>query len=113
MANAAACKAVIRGFKSHPVLQSREGAKCMETSIAPTMYDPTIAGATLLIGTEGAHDMARRLPCEEGLLVGISGSAAPHSVAVTIFPDSGDKYLSEHFWEESPAKQAGTTSQWR
>jgi len=57
--------------------------------------------------------MARRLALEEGLLVGVSGAAAlvgtlqiarnaaPGSVVVTIFPDSGDKYLSEHFWDES------------
>jgi cysteine synthase B len=61
--------------------------------------------------------MARRLAREEGLLVGVSGAAAlvgalevahqaaPDSVVVTIFPDSGDKYLSESFWEESVAKR--------
>jgi cysteine synthase len=57
------------------------------------------------------------LALEEGLLVGVSGagalmgalkvakSASPGSVVVTIFPDSGDKYLSEHFWEESDTEQ--------
>jgi cysteine synthase B len=50
---------------------------------------------------------------EEGLLIGVSAAAglvgalkvaqdAPAgSVIVTIFPDSGDKYLSEHFWDEN------------
>jgi cysteine synthase len=50
---------------------------------------------------------------EEGLLIGVSAAAAlvgalivakdapADSVIVTIFPDSGDKYLSEHFWEEN------------
>jgi cysteine synthase len=59
--------------------------------------------------------MCRRLAAEEGLLVGISAaaalvgalqvarSAAPGSVVVTIFPDSGDKYLSEQFWEDPAA----------
>jgi cysteine synthase B len=94
-----------------------EGAKHMETSIIPKIYDPTVADANMGIGTEAAHEMCRRLAAEEGLLVGISGAgalvgalevaraASPESVVVTIFPDSGDKYLSEHFWEENTAKQ--------
>jgi cysteine synthase len=35
----------------------------------------------------------------------VANSASPGSVIVTIFPDSGDKYLSEHFWDDTPAKQ--------
>jgi cysteine synthase B len=93
-----------------------EGAKHMETSIVPRIYDPTVADGDLVVSTEEAHAMCRRLAVEEGLLVGISAaaalvgalrvarSAAPGSVVVTIFPDSGDKYLSEQFWEDSPAK---------
>lgn len=93
-----------------------EGAKHMETSIVPKIYDPAVADGELTINTEEAHAMCRRLAVEEGLLVGISAaaamvgalqvaaSAAPGSVVVTIFPDSGDKYLSEQFWEDSAAK---------
>ena len=56
--------------------------------------------------------MLKRLAREEGLLVGISGAGAMAaafrvaeqaqrgSVIVTIFPDSGDRYLSESFWDE-------------
>jgi cysteine synthase B len=88
----------------------------METSIIPKIYDPTIADEDLRIATEAAQDMCRRLAAEEGLLVGVSAagalvgalqvakSAAPGSVVVTIFPDSGDKYLSEQFWEGSAVK---------
>ena len=84
----------------------------METSIIPKIYDAGIADAELGIKTEAAYAMARRLAREEGLLVGVSGAAAlvdalqvardaaKGSVVVTIFPDSGDKYLSEHFWDE-------------
>jgi len=90
-----------------------EGTKHMETSIVPKIYDASIADAELGIETEAAYAMARRLAREEGLLVGVSGGAAlvgamqvarteePGSVVVTIFPDSGDKYLSEHFWDEN------------
>jgi cysteine synthase B len=84
----------------------------METSIIPKIYDASIADAELGIETEAAYAMARRLAREECLLVGASGAAAlvgamqiaknadAGSVVVTIFPDSGDKYLSEHFWDE-------------
>jgi cysteine synthase B len=85
----------------------------METSIVPKIYDASIADAELGIETEAAYIMARRVAREEGLLIGVSAAAAlvgalqvardapAGSVIVTIFPDSGDKYLSEHFWEEN------------
>jgi cysteine synthase B len=90
-----------------------EGTKHMETSIVPKIYDASIADAELGIETEAAYTMARRVAREEGLLIGVSAAAAlvgalivakgapAGSVVVTIFPDSGDKYLSEHFWEEN------------
>jgi cysteine synthase B len=90
-----------------------EGTKHMETSIIPKIYDPSIADAELGIETEAAYAMARKLAREEGLLAGVSAAgalvgalriareAAAGAVIVTIFPDSGDKYLSEHFWDET------------
>jgi cysteine synthase B len=90
-----------------------EGTKHMETLIVPKIYDASIADAELGIETEAAYTMARRVAREEGLLIGVSAAAAlvgamqvardapAGSVIVTIFPDSGDKYLSEHFWEEN------------
>jgi S-sulfo-L-cysteine synthase (O-acetyl-L-serine-dependent) len=92
---------------------SIEGTKHMETSIVPKIYDASIADAELGIETEAAYRMARQLARDEGLLVGVSGAAAlvgalqvardaaSGSIVVTIFPDSGDKYLSEHFWDEN------------
>lgn len=91
-----------------------EGAKHMATAIAPKIYDPTLADEDLGISTEASYAMAIRLAREEGLLVGISAAAAvvgcrevarqlrPNEAAVfvTILCDSGDKYLSERFWEE-------------
>ncbi len=89
-----------------------EGAKHMATAIVPEIYDSTLADDNLGISTERAYEMVRRLAREEGLLVGVSSGAAlvgclevaktaPRgSVIVTVFPDSGDKYLSERFWDE-------------
>ncbi len=91
-----------------------EGAKHMATSIVPKIYDAGVADQDLGISTEASYAMAKRLARQEGLLLGISAAAAVvgclkvahtippgrEAVIVTIFPDSGDKYLSERFWEE-------------
>lgn len=86
-----------------------EGMKHMPTAIRPGIYDPRLADANLGIGTEAAYAMLRRLAREEGLLVGISSGAAltgalqiaearaaagQAATIVTIFADSGFKYLS-------------------
>ena len=91
-----------------------EGAKHMATAIVPKIYDPKLADEDMPIATEDAYRMAKRLAREEGLLVGISAAAAivgslkvaenrkkgQSAVIVSILCDSGDKYLSERFWEE-------------
>ena len=91
-----------------------EGAKHMASAIVPGIYDPSLANQDIGIATEDAYRMAIRLAREEGLLVGISAAAAvvgclqvarqlkagEAAVFVTILCDSGDKYLSERFWEE-------------
>ena len=91
-----------------------EGAKHMASAIVPKIYDPSLADADLGISTEESYVMAKRLAREEGLLVGVSAAAAvvgclqlarqlkqnEHAVFVTILCDSGDKYLSERFWQE-------------
>ncbi len=88
-----------------------EGLKHMPTAIKPGIYDPAFADENLSIGTEETYAMARRIAREEGLLVGISSAAAAvaatkvaertgRGVIVAIFPDGGDRYLSEEFWNE-------------
>jgi cysteine synthase B len=93
-----------------------EGAKHMASAIVPKIYDPTLADQNLEISTEDAYAMARQLSRGAGLLVGISAAAAvvgclkiarelslkkgQEAVIVTILCDSGDKYLSERFWNE-------------
>jgi cysteine synthase B len=89
-----------------------EGAKHMATALVPIIYDRAIADADLGISTERSYELVKRLAREEGVLAGISSGAAlagclevaksapVGSVIVTVFPDSGDKYLSEKFWDE-------------
>ena len=91
-----------------------EGAKHLPSAIVPRIYDPALADENLEIATEDAHAMARRLAREQGLLVGVSAAAAlvgslqvaerlkidQRAAIVTILADSGEKYLSERFWNE-------------
>jgi cysteine synthase B len=88
-----------------------EGLKHIPTAIVPGIYDESLADMNLEISTEETYTMVKRLAREEGLLVGVSSAAAvvgalkiagsvESGVIVTIFPDSGEKYLSEKFWEE-------------
>ena len=88
-----------------------EGLKHMPTAIVPGIYHPEVHDDLVTVGTEEAHAMARKLAREEGLFVGVSSAAAAaaalkvaetldEGVVVTLFPDSGHKYLSERFWSE-------------
>jgi S-sulfo-L-cysteine synthase (O-acetyl-L-serine-dependent) len=91
-----------------------EGAKHLPSAIVPRIYDPSLADENIEISTEQAHGMARLLAREHGLLVGVSSAAAvvgclqvaeglkknQAATIVTILCDSGDKYLSERFWNE-------------
>lgn len=88
-----------------------EGMKHMATALVPGIYDPKLADQDLAVTTEDAYRMVKALAREEGLLVGISSGAAlaacfqvakglKEGIIVTVFPDSGDKYLSERFWED-------------
>ncbi len=98
-------------FQPDSPFHGLEGLKHMPTAIVPGIYDPKLADADLAVSTEEAYAMTLRLAREEGLLVGVSGGAAMvaalkvaqnvrRGVIVTVFPDSGDKYLSERFWDE-------------
>lgn len=91
-----------------------EGLKHMPTAIVPSIYDTSLADANIKVRTEDAYAMVRQLAREEGILAGVSSGAAlwaclrvaeklppkETAVIVTIFPDSGTRYLSERFWEE-------------
>lgn len=91
-----------------------EGLKHMATAIVPRIYDSKLADEDIAAPTEAAHQLVKRLAREEGILAGVSSGAAlwacrevarklprgENAVIVTVFPDSGEKYLSERFWSE-------------
>jgi cysteine synthase B len=91
-----------------------EGLKHMATALVPSIYDSKLADEDMEVRTEDAHKIVRQLAREEGILAGVSSGAAlyacmevarripptEHAVIVTIFPDSGEKYLSDRFWTE-------------
>ncbi len=89
-----------------------EGLKHMPTAIVPGIYEPTVHDALVGVSTEDAQAAVRRLAREAGVLAGVSSGAAlvgalrvagglRRGVVVTLFPDGGDKYLSERFWSLS------------
>ena len=82
-----------------------EGLKHLPTAIVPGIWDEGLADEVWGAPTEPAYDLARRLARTEGLLVGHSCGAVlwaiqrlaaqvESGVVVTVFPDSGDRYLS-------------------
>jgi cysteine synthase B len=92
-------------------LHALEGLKHMATAIVPGIYDATLADEDLGVSTEEAFSLTRRL-ARHGWFVGISSGAnlagalrvarqASDAVMVVVFPDGGEKYLSERLWDES------------
>lgn len=91
-----------------------EGWKHMQSAIVPEIYDATLADSNLTVKTEEAYRLVKRAAREEGLLLSPSSGAALDgcfqvaaslkpdecAIIVTIFPDSGTKYLTERFWTE-------------
>jgi len=88
-----------------------EGLKHMETAIVPGIYDAKLPDDLVRVKTEDAHEMMRRLAREEGIMVGISSGAVLKGALeyaqkldagniVVVFPDGGDRYLSEALWRK-------------
>ncbi|OGS01525.1 MAG: cysteine synthase [Elusimicrobia bacterium RIFCSPLOWO2_12_FULL_59_9] len=95
-------------------LHGLEGLKHMESSIVPGIYDPALADENVFVSTEQAQSMVLRLAREEGVLAGPSSGAAwaaalqlasrlrengRKALVVALFPDGGERYLSERFLE--------------
>jgi cysteine synthase B len=91
-------------------LHGLEGMKHMASAIVPGIYDPDLADLNVVVATEDAQTMTRRLAREEGLFVGVSSGAnviaalhlaqelEPGDVLVTILCDSGSRYMDENIW---------------
>jgi S-sulfo-L-cysteine synthase (O-acetyl-L-serine-dependent) len=92
-----------------------EGLKHMPSAMVPRIYDPSLANATVEVSTEAAYEMVKRMARIAGVLLGVSAGAAlvaaekvaqqaaatdEPAVIVAVLPDSGDRYLSENFWNE-------------
>lgn len=96
---------------AHPVKGHYiQGLKNMNEAIVPSLYDPNAIDHTIMIKSEAAFAMTRRIVREEGIFVGMSSGAAmlaavevakklDSGVIVCIFPDRGEKYLSTKLFE--------------
>ncbi|MBQ1862883.1 MAG: cysteine synthase family protein [Clostridia bacterium] len=82
-----------------------QGLKNMEEAIVPAIYKPEMIDEHIMIDTEEAFEVARRIVSEEGIFVGMSSGAAMLAAIkvaerlekgriAVIFPDRGEKYLS-------------------
>jgi S-sulfo-L-cysteine synthase (O-acetyl-L-serine-dependent) len=99
----------IMGTGRYDPMHGLEGLKHMASSIVPGIYHEAELDRKIAVSTEDAYDMVYALGQAEGLLLGQSSGAAMlaalrvarelrEGCVVTIFPDSGDKYLSTNLW---------------
>ena len=89
-----------------------QGLKNMEEAIVPSIYDPSFIDEHIMIDTEEAFAVCRRIVSEEGIVVGMSSGAAMLAALkiaeridkgriVVIFPDRGEKYLSTTLFDKN------------
>jgi len=86
-----------------------QGLKSLAEAIVPEIYDIKEIDESILIDTEQAYEMTRRIVREEGIFVGMSSGAAmlaaikmteklESGVVVVILADRGEKYLSTNLF---------------
>lgn len=82
-----------------------QGLKNMKEALVPEIYDKSLLDEVIMIESEEAFEIARKVVREEGISVGMSSGAAMLACLkladkidsgniVTIFPDRCEKYLS-------------------
>ncbi len=82
-----------------------QGLKNMQEAIVPEIYDPSKIDRSVMIESEAAFEMARKIVLQEGIFVGMSSGAAmiaalecirelDKGYVVVLFADRGEKYLS-------------------
>lgn len=105
------CKPDIKIVCAHPIKGHYiQGLKNMEEAIVPAIYDPSRIDMQIMVESEEAIAMARRIIAEEGIFAGMSSGAAMVAALKTaeriekgniivIFPDRAEKYLSTPMFE--------------
>lgn len=105
------CKPDIKIVCAHPIKGHYiQGLKNMEEAIVPAIYDPSRIDIQIMVESEEAIAMARRIIAEEGIFAGMSSGAAMVAALKTaeriekgniivIFPDRAEKYLSTPMFE--------------
>jgi cysteine synthase B len=96
----------VKIVSAHPVRGHYiQGLKNLEEAIVPAIYDPAKIDRHIMVESEDAFELARRIARDEGIFAGMSSGAALYAAGklaseidsgtiVTIFPDRGEKYLS-------------------
>lgn len=98
---------------AHPVKGHYiQGLKNMEEALVPEIYDPSIIDRQVMVSSEEAIEMARRIIREEGIFAGMSSGAAMLAALrtaetmaegtniVVVFPDRAEKYLSTVMFDQ-------------
>lgn len=100
-----------------PILSKGKAGTHMLQGLAPSFvpetYNPEIVDEIIQVKTKEAYEASRCLAKEEGLLVGISSGAAAFAASqlaarsenagkriVVLLPDTGERYLSTHLYED-------------
>ena len=88
-----------------------QGLKNMEEAIVPAIYNPSRIDVQIMVESEEAIAMARRIIAEEGIFAGMSSGAAMLAARktaekiekgniVVVFPDRAEKYLSTKMFDQ-------------
>jgi len=101
----------VKIVSAHPVRGHYiQGLKNLEEAIVPAIYDAAKIDRHIMVESEDAFELARRVAREEGIFAGMSSGAAlwaarvlaaevESGTIVTILPDRGDKYLSTDLFQ--------------
>jgi S-sulfo-L-cysteine synthase (O-acetyl-L-serine-dependent) len=91
-------------------LHGIEGWKHMPTAIRPAIWDERVADVHMVLATDEAIAMTRRLAKDEGIFTGPSGGAAVAAAIrvaregsgriVVLIADGGERYLSTPLWDK-------------
>lgn len=96
----------IKIVEAHPIKGHYiQGLKNMEEALVPSIYQPERIDESIMVESEEAIDMAKRIIANEGIFAGMSSGAAliaaraiaekiDSGTIVVIFPDGAEKYLS-------------------